>query len=361
MRILYGVVGEGMGHAIRSAVILEKLVRDGHDIHIVASGRACDYLAERFSNVDRIWGLTMATEDNEVRNRLTAKANLIGALEGWPANVRRYFDVISKFSPELVISDFESFSWLFARLNGLPVICIDNIQIINRCRHDDDVIAGDWDEFNLTRSIVKAKAPRAAHYIVTTFFYPEVRKKRTTLVPPILRRSILETSPSDGEHLLVYQTSESFKSLIPVLKSQDRPVHVYGLRRGLTEDVVEDNIVYRPFSDAGFVEDLASCAAVVGSAGFTLLGEALHFGKPYLATPVRKQFEQTLNARYLEKLGYGLYDDRLDRQSLSFFLNRLDVYRTALDTYERQDNARTFDKLDELLDLAEAGMLKRPR
>ena len=31
-----------------------------------------------------------------------------------------------------------------------------------------------------------------------------------------------------------------------------------------------------------------------------------------LATPVRGQFEQIMNARYLEYLGYGLQDEMLD-------------------------------------------------
>jgi len=48
MRILYGVVGEGMGHAIRSRVVLEELVKK-HDVQVVVSGRAHDYLQKRAS------------------------------------------------------------------------------------------------------------------------------------------------------------------------------------------------------------------------------------------------------------------------------------------------------------------------
>jgi len=39
VRILYGVAGEGMGHATRSHAFLADLVGD-HDVLIVASGRA---------------------------------------------------------------------------------------------------------------------------------------------------------------------------------------------------------------------------------------------------------------------------------------------------------------------------------
>ena len=67
MRILYGVVGEGMGHATRSRVILEDLTKE-HEVQVVASGRAHDYLAERFEDVHNIWGFTIHYEGNAVTN-----------------------------------------------------------------------------------------------------------------------------------------------------------------------------------------------------------------------------------------------------------------------------------------------------
>ncbi|MGE3668821.1 MAG: glycosyltransferase family protein, partial [Polyangiaceae bacterium] len=54
MRILYGVVGEGMGHATRSRVILEHLVRRGHQIKVVVSGRAHRFLTERLAHHDSV-------------------------------------------------------------------------------------------------------------------------------------------------------------------------------------------------------------------------------------------------------------------------------------------------------------------
>ena len=55
MRILYGVAGEGMGHATRSHAFLADLV-DEHDVLVVASGRAYDYLGQHFPQVRESWG-----------------------------------------------------------------------------------------------------------------------------------------------------------------------------------------------------------------------------------------------------------------------------------------------------------------
>ena len=44
LRVLYGVNGEGMGHATRSHVVIEALLAAGHDVRVVASGAAFRYL-----------------------------------------------------------------------------------------------------------------------------------------------------------------------------------------------------------------------------------------------------------------------------------------------------------------------------
>ena len=192
MRILYGVVGSGMGHAIRSSVVIKKLVDEGHEVHIVASGGAVNYLRERFGGVTEIWGLDMVVVDNEVDKLMTAAQNAKGLMKRLPKNVKEFFEVEAAFAPEVVISDFETWSWMFGKFYGRPIICIDNIQIINRCTHSDVILEGEEENFQIAKSIVKARTPRASEYLITTFFYPPVRKKRTRLVPPILRPSILE-------------------------------------------------------------------------------------------------------------------------------------------------------------------------
>jgi hypothetical protein len=58
MRILYGVVGEGMGHAMRSRVVLEHLVAAGHEVEIMASGRAAEFLGKRFEGSTASTGCT---------------------------------------------------------------------------------------------------------------------------------------------------------------------------------------------------------------------------------------------------------------------------------------------------------------
>jgi uncharacterized protein (TIGR00661 family) len=348
MRILYGVVGEGMGHATRSRVVLEELVKH-HEVQVVVSGRARDYLAKRFENVHRIWGFTIAYEGNSVRDLQTVVQNLKGAVKGWPENVRKYFELTESFKPDVVLSDFESFSYLYAKNHFLPVLSVDNMQIINRCRHDPDLLAGHEDPFELTRSIVKAKTPGAFHYLITTFFRPPVRKERTTLVPSILRPEILAAKPEAGEHLLVYQTSTTNQALLDVLRRAGVPCRIYGMRRDITFDVVDGNLTFRPFSEEGFIDDLRTARAVLAGGGFTLLSEAVYLHKPVLSHPVERQFEQVLNALYVQQLGYGMYAPTLSPEVVDTFLRRVPECARRLAEYQQDGNVETFVALNEQL------------
>jgi len=351
MRILYGVVGEGMGHATRSGVLLDHLTRQ-HEVHVVVSGRARDYLEKRFENVHKIWGLTIRYEGNSVRKLGTLLENLKGAVTGLPANIKAYFDLVDEFRPDVVVSDFESFSYLYATNHLLPVISVDNMQIINRARHAPQLLAGHEREFDLTRRIVKSKLPGCFHYLIATFFYPELRKERTTLLPSILRPEILSARAEVGEHLLVYQTATTNVALLDALKASGIPCRVYGVRRSIPSDEVDGNLTYRPFSESAFIDDLRTCRAVVAGGGYTLMSEAVYLHKPLLSLPVEGQFEQTLNALYLQQLGYGHYAEALDRASLERFLANVPRCAQALAGSEQDGNRLMLEALDRQIALA---------
>jgi uncharacterized protein (TIGR00661 family) len=358
MRILYGVVGEGMGHATRSKVTCEHLVERGHEVKIVVSGRAHGFLAKSFPDVVQIKGLTIRYVDNRMDRDGTLAKNLLAAPGLVADNVQAYYDKVVGWEPDVVITDFDSFAYLFAKRHGLPIISIDNQQIISRCKLDPAVKKGVKVDYQMTKAFVRAKLPACDHYIVTTFFEPPIRKKfrdSTTLVPPILRHAILEAKDRAkvGDHVLVYQTSSSDSQLLPQLgELREHRFLVYGMKRHDQKGPAgktPSNCVVRDFSEEGFVEDLATAQAVVCNGGLSLIGEALYLGKPIFSVPVKNQFEQVLNARYLEELGYGLTADALDPQILRLFLRERPKYAGRVAKHQQDGNERLFHRVDGLL------------
>ena len=358
MKILYGVVGEGMGHAMRSRVVLEHLVREGHEVEIMASGRAREFLGKRFEGVNQIHGFHMIYEENRVRLGKTLWSNVTTGAAGVPENIGAYFDLIKDFQPEAVISDFESWTYLYAKTHRLPLLSIDNMQIINRCTLPESVIEGHTAEFQLTKAFIKSKLPFCDEYFITTFFRPPVRKERTTLFPPILRPEILAAKATKGDHVLVYQTAEGNESFVEGLRKLDTEFRIYGIRRSIKSEEREGNLVFRPFSEQGFIDDLASSKAVIAGGGFTLMGEAVYLHKPMLAVPLHRQFEQVLNARYLEHEGFGMATESLDDpEVVKRFLAKVPECEAKLAAYAQDGNTLILKALDGFLDRAQAGLV----
>jgi uncharacterized protein (TIGR00661 family) len=346
MRILYGVVGEGMGHAIRSKVIIDRLFAQGHSVEIMASSRAADFLAKRFPEVHRIHGFHMLYAENRVRKGPTLWSNIRDGLVAMPRQIRSYFELVDDFAPEVVISDFESWAYFYGKSHGLPVISIDNAQVLNRTRHAAHQLAGIRVQYALTRLFVKSKLPFCDHYFITSFFFPPVRYRRTTLVPPVLRPEVIGLPAVRGDHLLVYQTAEDHRALARVLAGCGLECRIYGLRRDVKEEVVEGNLRYKPFDEQNFIEDLASARAVISGGSFTVMSECVYLRKPLLSVPVGGQVEQVVNARYLQDLGYGRVADGIDEAVLRDFLAAVPSCEERLASYQQAGNTVLFDALD---------------
>ena len=352
MKILYGVVGEGMGHATRSRVVCEDLVRRGHDVNIVVSGRAHSYLAKTFSDVVEIRGFEIRYEDNGMALDATIAQNVLAAPEMLQANLLAYYDQVAAFRPDVVITDFDSFAGYVGRRQSVPVVSIDNQQVIARCKHPKAITKGKRFDFELTKSFVRAKLPSLDFAFVTAFFEPPIKPKyedSTWLVPPILRESILRAKAiaTAGSHVLVYQTSTSDTSLVPTLNTlKNERFYVYGLRR--RESI--GNCELFDFDEATFIEHMATSKAVVANGGFTTLSEAVFLGKPVYSVPVRHQFEQEMNGRYLELLGYGVVRESVDAASLERFLAEVPRMSVRVAKHKQDGNSLLLDKLEVVLD-----------
>jgi UDP-N-acetylglucosamine:LPS N-acetylglucosamine transferase len=85
----------------------------------------------------------------------------------------------------------------------------------------------------------------------------------------------------------------------------------------------------------------------VAGGGFSLMSEAVYLGKPLLAVPLRGQFEQLMNGRYLARLGYGMCVERTTKAALAEFMERLPEFEHALARYEQVGNSVALRTIEE--------------
>lgn len=338
--ILYGVNGEGAGHSTRAKEVLNHLRTEGHVLHVVSFDRGRENLRKDFE-VTEIHGLRFAYVDNQVRYRRTLARNVWSAPKA-AQSLRLLSRLVKDWDIQLVVTDFEPLSCRIGQLKRLPVICIDN----QHCLTNAEVSYPRQyrRDATLAKLVTRMMIPRAQAYLVTSFFEARVKKRGTYVLPPILREQILRAKPTTGDHVLVYVTSPA-----PALSRLLSSVRCRFVAYGFGREAVEGNITYKKASMDGFFADLISAKAIIANAGFSLVTEALHLGKPYLAVPVQQQFEQTFNAYWLDKLGYGAYWEELSKERVESFLYNLPQFGDRLREYPRQDNSKLFAKLDELI------------
>ncbi len=338
--ILYGVNGEGSGHSTRAKEVITHLEGQGHKVHVVSSDRGLRNLKSDFE-VTGIYGLRLAYVRNRVRYRKTIVGNLLKAPQAGKS-IRQLTRLAEEWGVELVITDFEPLSCHLAHRQRLPVISIDNQHLLTRAEISYPR------EYRKDAAAAKLVTRFMTHgcdaYLVISFFEAPVRRRDTFLFPPILRQEVLQARATTGDYVLVYLTSPSAE-LAELLKRIRQRFLCYGFNR----QGEEGNLLFRKPSLDGFLADLAGCKAVLANSGFSLISEALHLRKPYLAWPLKRQFEQVFNAYYIQKMGYGICWDDLNKERIESFLFNLDEYRENLNRYPAQDNSRIFAKLDELI------------
>jgi uncharacterized protein (TIGR00661 family) len=269
MRILYGVPSEGMGHATRSQVVVAHLLAQGHDVRIATSDRAFDLLEQSFPRrCFRIEGFHLEYEQGAVDKSRSFAQLMASAPESLVKNVQQLIRLSKTDLPEVVISDFESFTFYFAKIHQLPLLSIDNMQVISRCALGFEVPPHHIESCRIAKAIIKAKVPFCQRYIVSTFFDAEIKKPDTELVPPILRQAVLDAKKQQlapADHVLVYQTASAQDDLISTLQGvREQRFLVYGLGR----DEERGNVTLRSFSQEGFIRDLATSRGVVTNGGF---------------------------------------------------------------------------------------------
>ena len=303
-RILYALSGQGRGHTSRGLAVAHGLRARGHEVSFCGGGTARTVLEALGEPVVPAPTLRQVMWRNRLMLITTGFRN-VHLVWGSPVIVRRLTEQIEALAPDLIVSDFDRYAHRAAAHLDIPVVTLDHQQIVTEA----PMVALPGNPFNAFSAFVASRAVRSivaldpVRRLISTFFRPPLHDpSRATLVAPILRPEILAAAPSCGEHVLVYVNGTVRADwLASVLAPVDARFLVYGV--GPAD--APPHVTFRPPSVEGFLHDLASCRAVVSTAGFTLISEALHLGKPVLAVPNRGIYEQALNAAYLERQGRG--------------------------------------------------------
>jgi len=341
-KIVYSLSGEGSGHSSRSREMITHLLKNGHEVKVASYDRGYQNLKDDF-DVLEIEGFSIVSEDNKISVGKTFVQNFTSIFDRYESINELKKKYFKEFQPDCVITDFEPMAAYLANELDVPLITIDNQ---HRMRYMEFLCPLEWKaDAIFIENLIRVMIPRPCVSLVTTFYFGKKRNERTYLFPPILRQSVLNKKPITGDYILVYATKE-FDTLIEHIKTFKREKF---LVYGFDIDKIEENLIYKTFSRDEFIKDLAGCKGVIATAGFTLMTESFYLEKPYLALPMKGQFEQVLNGLMLNELKYGKSSLELRREDISAFLYDLPEYTENLKSYERKGNTAIKEMLDLIL------------
>ncbi|MDQ1239063.1 MAG: hypothetical protein QG577_1248, partial [Thermodesulfobacteriota bacterium] len=282
-RIIAAVLGDSLGHLNQVLAVAQEMAQ--HEFLFLGGGRVLDLRYQGYS-VEEIPVPGTLYADNRVDIAGTV-SNAMKILLESPKTFRRVRRIIKSHDPVLILTSYEFFAPLAALSMGRLCISIDNQHFLTKCRHDAPK------QQMLSRVLfevpLRLMYSFAAKYFVNTFFpIKPVDSTITEVFPPIVAPGVMEVNPSDGEHVLVYQTSPTFERLFTMLEQMPHRFVVYGFG----ERLPRKNLEFRAPSREQFVRDLASCRYVITNGGHTVISEALYFGKPVFSFPIQLAYEQ---------------------------------------------------------------------
>jgi len=341
-RILFGVMGDARGHVNRALTLAKEVPH--HEFLFVGGGRTLDVRAEGYS-VEAIPVLGTKYRDNRV-DVLQTVTNAVKVLLGRKPVIERVESIIRSFDPDLILSDYEYFSPLAAAKMGRECVSIDHQHILTHCRYDPPARQR-LSRLMTTQSVLRLYSNASRFVIISFFDLPPRNPRISTVLPPMIRRSVTAHEARPGDHVLVYQTSPTFHRLFPVLEEVKTRFVIYGFG----ERPARKNLVFKGPSDHGFLEDLATCRYAIVNGGHNVISEALYLGKPVLAFPIANAYEQFINCHFLAHHSYGSYSMATtpSPRLLDLFDSRVGEYQKAITSGHFYGNSKVAAHLDGLL------------
>jgi len=338
MNILYGVSGEGFGHASHAIVVANFLQKKGHKVIIATYGQAYELLKDKF-NVILINGFNLIYNEGILRHRKSFFYNAKPFLRTIKHR-KKLKEAIKNFKPDLCISDMEPIVSFLSYFYHIPLISLSNQnRFVDFKINVPKKYLGD---FLIAKIIIKLFSPWKNYSIALSFSKLKQIKKNSYIASPIIREDIRNLKFNDTGPIIVYLTKRNESSIRALKKSSENYI-VYGYDINKKEDNL--HFKTRDF----FLNDFVNCKAFISNSGFTSVGEAFYLKKPYFAIPLKGQFEQLYNALYIQKNGLGHYAEKLTLDNLNYFLSHLEVYKKNLIKHKFSSN-EAVEILDRLLE-----------
>lgn len=320
------VQGEGRGHLMQALTVYSVLTAAGHEVCClvvgISSGRSIPgFVKERVkAPVVCLPSLGFAKRQGRKVSLGLTVWHTLAKLPDYISSIRRIHRLVSYHQPDAMVNFYEPLTGLYKLLypRSVRTVSIAHQYVY---LHEGFSIPGltSWQRM-LLRSYTTLTALRSERLLALSITeMPASQNPVIRVTPPILRQEMLTAQISEEGFLLVYLVYHGYmKDVIEWHESNPSvPIHCFTddpdvrhLYQGMFR--YDAHLCFYSIDDRLFREMLASCRAVVTSAGFETVCEALLMGKPFLMVPVEGHHEQQSNALDIARHSLGGWSSQYD-------------------------------------------------
>jgi uncharacterized protein (TIGR00661 family) len=361
VKVAIGVCGIGYGHSSRQLEIARRLVAMGHEVRILTFDRGLKLFGttefrDRCIEIHVPW---IECDHRGFRRWKTVRMNWRDYPAGVVTNRRAEAELRTQgFRPDVCVADYEPVVARLAGRVGAPLVTVDQQ---SKFLGFQIAPVGDMTREE-ERSRLARFFPRATKRLATSFYdiqAPPDPRFHVDLVPPIIRREVAALAQAgrtiDERLVLVYLSGYPQKGSVVDVPALARVLgrlsawrfRIYSQQATAVTEVAP-NVQIRPTLTDDFRQDLGRAAALICTAGHTLLSEAMALEIPVLTTPLFT-YDQHLCARVISDADVGIgmpAEGDIPEDTVVDFLGRLDSFRRRIAATTKLLRAPVDDVLD---------------
>lgn len=340
MRFLFIVQGEGRGHMTQAISMRDILVKNGHEVTEVLVGKSkvreipAFFYEKIKTDVQTYESPNFQVSHNKkgihVYRSIIFNLTRLGVYMQSISFIRQK---IKEHKPDVVLNFYEmlaGITWFLYRPK-VRYVCVGHQFLL---LHPEFVFPKGHRLQIWMLNFLTGLTSFAADKRLALSFVPmkDLPKKKLYVVPPILRKEVLELTPGNGNYLLGYMLNAGYGEEITRWHSNhpELEAHFFWDKKDAPEDLeVHPNLFFHRISDVKFLKYMKDCMAFSSTSGFESVCEAMYLRKPVLMVPTAGHIEQRCNSVDAVRAGAGITCE-------AFELDKLLEY---IPTYNKNDQS----------------------
>lgn len=325
MKMLFIIQGEGRGHLTQALSLRQMLEDEGHRVVGVLVGksparRIPDFFTEKIAAPVYPFESPnfLPTAKNKQVNLLKSVGYNVLRLYTYMGSIRYIDRMIKETGADVVVNFYElltGLTYLFCRPKAM-MVCIAHQYLF--LHPDFSFPKLNTVSLSLLKFFTRVTAIGATKKLALSFRkMREVPAGKMVVVPPLLRKEVINKTPRKGNYLHGYLLNSGFSEEVKEWHAAHPEVsmHFFWDKKGAGETTrVDSTLSFHQLNDTRFVKYMANAKAYATTAGFESVCEAMYLEKPVLMVPTH--IEQACNAYDASLSGAGAVADRFDLDAL---------------------------------------------